>query len=356
MGKLKKAAIAATGLVGGGLALLAVDAATNPVDVSMKGQLAARLFEMSGAPDVPEATQFAPDIEEIRKMLSEEALGDLPEDVRVVVIADGEIPASFIRADWGAKEAAPFVFTSFQIVYPSDEWVHPDTIVLDPMSGEGDEYFEKKWLYPSSFDFDSNATGQLWAAMEDAESIHASHAHWDHVRGILEGDDIQSLIGKTFFTRSQADHLASTYGGWSAEEVAMIPGDNVVDDVALRRIAPGVIEIDAPGHTPGHKMFFVKTGDGQEYLFIGDTVHSMSNIRDGVPRSKQLSSASGEDAAAVAGQIEWLQKVLGRKVFPGSKNVEIVVPHDKAHTEGQIERGVLKEGFVIDSPTMSTAY
>ena len=47
-----------------------------------------------------------------------------------------------------------------------------------------------------------------------------------------------------------------------------------------RAIAPGVVLIKAPGHSPGSQMIYVQRADGREFLFAGDIGWSLRNIEE----------------------------------------------------------------------------
>ena len=109
----------------------------------------------------------------------------------------------------------------------------------------------------------------------------------------------------------------------------------------LAPVAPGVVAIATPGHTPGHLLFYVRTADGREILYVGDLAWSFRNLE--VARSRPRAIAEyflHEDAPAVADQLRAL--ITFAELNP---EVTILVSHDAEHLERQIDLGVVEEGL-----------
>ncbi|MGH8454517.1 MAG: MBL fold metallo-hydrolase, partial [Nevskiales bacterium] len=106
-------------------------------------------------------------------------------------------------------------------------------------------------------------------------------------------------------------------------------------------IAPGMVLIKSPGHTPGSQMVYVKLADGREILFLGDVVWKMRNIELQRERPRWVTALLvREDRHAVFGQIKTLGELLQRE--PG---VKIVPGHDGPIVDALTAEGYLQAGF-----------
>ena len=88
-------------------------------------------------------------------------------------------------------------------------------------------------------------------------------------------------------------------------------------------------------------MYFIRTDQGRELLYVGDLMWSYRNVE--VERSRPRLVAEyflGEDTAAVADQLRAIMTFA--QTHP---EVEIVVSHDAERLERQIQQGVLRLGL-----------
>jgi len=83
--------------------------------------------------------------------------------------------------------------------------------------------------------------------------------------------------------------------------------------------------------------------NGEEYLFVGDIVWSMDNIRKlkGKPYLVNLMFLK-ENRELVASQI----RVLHNLVTDPANRIHIVVAHDLEQLNEYKEKGIIKDGFV----------
>jgi len=107
-----------------------------------------------------------------------------------------------------------------------------------------------------------------------------SHAHIDHIGGIVGADD-----KPLFPTRNTTSPRAtSTSGPMSklgsplkdfvvhAARILMPVRDRIDVHQGRQEFLPGVQAIAAPGHTVGHTIFMVTSG-GKSFAFLGDLTH-----------------------------------------------------------------------------------
>src|SRR6185436_13319202 len=91
----------------------------------------------------------------------------------------------------------------------------------------------------------------------------------------------------------------------------------------LLAIAPGVVLIKAPGHTPGSQMVFVQLADGRELLFLGDVSWRLQNIADVRERPLFMTLVIGEDRDAVIGEFQALHQLM-----EAEPSIKLVPGHD----------------------------
>lgn len=136
--------------------------------------------------------------------------------------------------------------------------------------------------------------GQLAAKLRAAgvtpdqiDAIAISHMHSDHVGGLLDP------AGKPVYPRATLHIHADEAGYWGdpakaaqapAEAKAMFEaarrviaayGDRVRTFSSAVEIAPGLMAEPLTGHTPGHSLYRLTSGDRQ-MVFIGDMIHSLA--------------------------------------------------------------------------------
>ena len=113
----------------------------------------------------------------------------------------------------------------------------------------------------------------------------------------------------------------------------------MLDYNPIAPIAPGVVLIKAPGHTPGSQMVYVRLRSGAEVILAGDVAWSMCGIDSQRQKPDSTTrSFGGEDRQAVATELPWLRDVQ-------ESQVTVVVSHDVAWIDKLIARGILTAGF-----------
>jgi len=116
----------------------------------------------------------------------------------------------------------------------------------------------------------------------EVDTIVISHFHPDHINGIKDKDN--ALI----FPRAEIMVPAPEWAYWMDDaNLNVAPADlkitflnqrRIFSDIAKqvtqfepgKEVAPGIVTVPAPGHTPGHTVFAVHSGD-QSLLVLSDT-------------------------------------------------------------------------------------
>jgi glyoxylase-like metal-dependent hydrolase (beta-lactamase superfamily II) len=172
----------------------------------------------------------------------------------------------------------------------SDNFLSPDNVVLEqnsPIVNTGD----KLVLFDTgmgTLKLFGPTTGRQQKSMAEAgikpgdiDAVVLSHAHIDHIGGIVGADD-KSLFPNAQFYIAQSDFEfwtdESKVGGPLKDFVLharknLLPvRDRLVFFKDGQEFLPGVQAIAAPGHTVGHTIFMV-TSEGKSFAFLGDLTH-----------------------------------------------------------------------------------
>ena len=202
--------------------------------------------------------------------------------IEITVVSDGSVafPAETL---WGdrAEDAEDLLTSTFQPRSPVQLQLNTilvntgDKLVLID-AGCGVDKFQKTA---------GRLIGHLAAAgyaPSDIDMILLTHAHFDHLWGISDGDNASLLFPSAEFVASEAE-----VAFWSNPELAdkLPPAQQPrVTQTNLKlasprlhlikpgaEVAPGVTTFDTAGHTPGHMSVHISSGS-EEMLLTGDVV------------------------------------------------------------------------------------
>lgn len=149
-----------------------------------------------------------------------------------------------------------------------------------------------------------------------------THAHPDHLWGALDSFDEAAFPEATFHI-AEAEH-----DFWRAADVlSKLPEDRhafaagaqrilkALDDRVQRfkpgaEVAPGIVALATPGHTPGHASFAV-SGGGSSLIVLGDAItHAVLSFR----RPDWATGADQDPAQAVATRRALLDRLANEKL------------------------------------------
>ncbi|HUR39700.1 MAG TPA: MBL fold metallo-hydrolase [Verrucomicrobiae bacterium] len=216
---------------------------------------------------------------------------------------------------------------SFQLVFPDS------TLLIDTAMARAIAKPDALLL-----SFDDAAWQRLLVAMEHAEQIVITHEHMDHIGGIAAHPRLAQIRDRVRLTEEQL-------GNPEGMDPAQLPADAMAGYEPLRydvmhAIAPGVVLIEAPGHTPGSQMVYVKRADGRELLFLGDVSWRERNIEQVRERPLLMTLVIGENREQVLGQFQALNALRA------SEPALAQVPgHDGPAMERFTAAGLLQPGF-----------
>jgi len=149
-----------------------------------------------------------------------------------------------------------------------------NTVLFDV--GSGPDFVPSAGTILSSLD-------AIGVAAEDITHVVFTHAHPDHIWGLLDEFDDPTFYEATYMMgRAEWDYW------WNPETVNALPEARKVFAVGAKRrleaiedavdffddgaeLLPGITALETPGHTPGHMAFEVGTGSSRA-LILGDAI------------------------------------------------------------------------------------
>lgn len=257
--------------------------------------------------------------------LAREGDGALPVAVQHELVAIAGLPRAAVFAGESFDEH-PMVHGGYRIAYADGR-----SVVVDAAFGEDGLAM---FLYPGRYD--ARAFDKLVETMLAADAVVLTHEHFDHLAGLGQVEDVETLAPRLVLNPEQ---LAS------AEAQQYLSEDlrsriEPVDYAEAMQVAPGVVLLRAPGHTPGSQIVYVRPASGPALLLIGDVAWDLDQIRNEHYRPRLVTDlVLGEDRDAVLNQMRALKDLLG------SDRVVVVSSHDVDERRRLIDAGVLEEGI-----------
>jgi glyoxylase-like metal-dependent hydrolase (beta-lactamase superfamily II) len=112
-------------------------------------------------------------------------------------------------------------------------------------------------------------------------------------------------------------------------------------DARAQAIAPGVVLVQAAGHTPGSQLVYARLASGREILFVGDVAWHLDQIEKLHYRPRLVTDLFlGEDRRAVLAQLRALHDL--RRSHP---EVVVLVSHDREQRQQLVAAGLLHDGL-----------
>jgi glyoxylase-like metal-dependent hydrolase (beta-lactamase superfamily II) len=276
---------------------------------------------------MPFSGSYKIDIAELRKLADEKA-GAKPMEIRVETVGTITFPKTVVVAGDG-WESTELPVSAYQLVYPDH------TAVIDT----GYDAATAKKATATTSGFDDAAYKRIVAALNGASWIVITHEHWDHGATLFAQPNLEKLLEVTQLTKEQVDNaerLAPSSFPPEAKKTV-----KPIDYKTTLAIAPGVVLVKSPGHTPGSQSVYVKLANGKEYLFIGDVAWHQRNIDEVRERARLVTwFFMDEDRDQVMLELAELNRL--QKANP---DLVIVPGHDPERLKQMKDKSLLLPDF-----------
>ena len=269
------------------------------------------------------------DIAAYRELVANDAPEALPTAVNIEFVGESTAPSFAVES--GAFDGQRTLsYNSFQIVSPSGDTIVDgavDRATLEQMSQGKGSFSEQTYEH-------------VLAAMTRAQNVMITHEHLDHVMAIARHPEPAAIARNLRLTAAQVAGLPEhAPNGQLAPEISGVPQ---LDLSQPQRIAPGIVAVAMPGHSPGTILIYAKTA-AREYLFIGDIAWVMGSVEHlrGRPRFiTWLMPGVDPGRDNVLRQLRALHDAS-----EANPDLVLVPAHDDAYLRGLVSSGAMAEGF-----------
>ncbi len=276
----------------------------------------------------PEKSDFTVDFDKVRQ-LSAADRSELPLQINYLVIATGELPVfAVVAGEFGG--ACNIEFPSFQLLYKNKT-----AIIEAPFNKKlFDKFNYGKEFYHVNYEI-------MQKALLEAKFIIPTHEHWDHLGGVAQSENISQLLLKTILTKKQINGPTITDAEFPEHAFDHY---KALEYDTYHRIAPGVVLIEAPGHSVGHQFVYVVLQNGTEFLFTGDVVWVTVNFEKQKARPWLANKKRLENRKQIAHQMRWIYDEFYTNE---DQQIAMLTTHDPEQHKQYLADGLLHEGFQV---------
>jgi glyoxylase-like metal-dependent hydrolase (beta-lactamase superfamily II) len=254
--------------------------------------------------------------------------GGRPRSLHVLKIVESAGPLNNYVAVPDSTRIAS-CYSVFQIRW-RDRWIVVDAALDREMLGASSraQFFQDRY-------------DRLQLAMRDAEHVVLTHEHLDHAGGVERGPYFAQVAARTLLTEEQLRNLLDPQ---APRGVIRLARDSAAAFPVLRYnvlfpLAPGVVLVKAPGHTPGSQFVYVQLSNGREILILGDLVWQHEGLDADAPKPAAASRSLGEDSGAVRMEMDWVRSFMARE------RLVLVLSHDSRSLDHLVAAHVLTNDF-----------
>jgi glyoxylase-like metal-dependent hydrolase (beta-lactamase superfamily II) len=282
-----------------------------------------------GRTAVPEQSDYVLDLGEIRRLASS-IPGAAPTAVNHEQVAEASLPEGAVFATRSLRTPHPMTHGAYQVVYP-------DGFILIDSAFDADALH----VMNPGVAFSTDAWAAIQRALAEAKQIVITHEHPDHIGGIARFAEPDKLVGRLVLNKEQL-------GNAPALSMVKFPDSlaKAVTPIAYERyyaLAPGVVLVRAPGHTPGSQLVYVRLESGRELLFIGDVAWHMDQLKELWYRPRLVTDLFiHENRDQVLAEFRTLHDLAQREPA-----LVLVVSHDVDERKDLIAKGVLGDHFAF---------
>jgi glyoxylase-like metal-dependent hydrolase (beta-lactamase superfamily II) len=249
-------------------------------------------------------------------------------------VTQAGLPKGAVFAGQSLSETHPMSHGAYQVLYGDGSYTLIDSAF--------DEQLAKamaRGATPSPFD--NAAFETIQKALAGAQHIVITHEHPDHIGGVAVFADPQALVGRLILNREQLGNAAMMDAVKMPD--AIRKNVSALDYEKYYAVAPGIVLVRAPGHTPGSQMVYVKLADGKELLFLGDVAWHMDQLRQLWYRPRLVTDFFiHENRAQVLAEFRTLHDLMERE-----PELQFVVSHDVDQRAELLKSGVLGAHFQL---------
>ena len=255
--------------------------------------------------------------------------GPLPTAVGYLSVADDSTPLSDAVTD--APKTRIFQVTPvFQLRYHMG-WIMVDAGLSHETNGPSGTYHQDRY-------------DRIQTALRRARLIVITHEHSDHIEGVMRSPYLSDIAPRTMLTEAQVHTLLSKpTSDRERIDSAQARRYIVMDYERVLPIAPGVVLIRTPGHTPGSQVVYVTLASGKELILVGDVAWHQAGIDMQRQKPDTVSRAMGEDRVAIGQELAWLKSAA-------ATGIALAVSHDGSALQALARRGILIEGLDLSAP------
>jgi glyoxylase-like metal-dependent hydrolase (beta-lactamase superfamily II) len=279
-------------------------------------------YFLFGYSPVPRTSTYQLDIAQIRQLAGTDS-SLFPVRLNTLILGQGTMPQFIVFAGGGLHPISMPV-PVFQVVYPGN------TVIVD--TGMDKASFDQ--MFPGG-SFSTENYDQLQTAMRRSQTILFTHEHLDHISGLIHSPYLDELVPKVILTREQISAITPDTG-FKPELLARF---TPLDYDQYHPIAPGLVLVKAPGHSPGSQMVYLRLQNGNEFLLVGDVVWNMQGLVRLRGRPLFISLMIQEDLSAIRNQARALHDLSQ------GEPVHLLISHDYEQIDSYIQQKLVGSGF-----------